>query len=158
VPFSRTLLNDDSYLEGLGGWLILVGLGLVISPVVILGTTIAGNVALLTNSDSRAFLETHPVLEGLIVFEIISNLIFVALLGALNFLFFTKKHSFPTYMILYLALQLIVVSGDFLVVHTVMPSVHTAASYNAITRSLLGAAIWIPYLLISRRVKLTFVH
>jgi hypothetical protein len=158
VPFSGTLPNAHSHLEGLGGWLMLAGLALVISPLVILGTTIAGNVPLLTNSDSRAFLQTHPILEGLIVFEIISNLIFVALLGALNFLFFTKKHSFPTYMILYLALQLIAVSGDFLAVHSVMPSVHTPASYNAITRSLLGAAIWIPYLLISRRVKVTFVH
>ncbi len=156
--FSGALLNADSHLEGLGGWLILVGLGLAISPVVILGTTIAGNVTLFTHSSFRAFLEAHPALEGLIIFEIITNLIFVVLLGALNFLFFTKKRSFPTYMTLYLALQLILVLGDALAVHAVVPSVHTPASYSAITRSFLGAAIWIPYLLVSRRVKLTFVR
>ena len=158
APFSEPFLHTDSHLEGLGGWLILVGLGLVISPLVILGTTVSDNVPLLTNSDSRAFLESHPALEGLIVFEVVTNVIFVVILGALNILFFTRKRSFPTYMILYLAFQVILLSGDALAVRAVMPSVHTPASYSAITRSFLGAAMWIPYLLLSRRVKATFVH
>jgi hypothetical protein len=135
-----------------------VGIGLVISPLMILNNTVTHNLPVLTNPRLHAFLETHPALEGLIIFEIATNLIFIAVLVALNVLFFKKKRSFPTYMIFYLCLHLIVDAGDAIGAHAVMPSVEVPAPVQAITRSFLGALIWIPYFLVSRRVKVTFVH
>jgi hypothetical protein len=156
--FSSALPDSRRDLEGLSGWLVLVAIGLVISPLMILSNTVTNNLPVLTNPRLHAFLETHPSLEGLIVFEIATNLIFVAVLVALNFLFFKKKRSFPTYMILYLCLHLIVDGGDAVAAHVVLPSVPVADPLQAITRSFLAASIWIPYFLVSRRVKVTFVH
>ena len=158
VPFSSALLDADRHLEGLSGWLILVGIGLAVSPFVILGQTLATNVPLLTSARYHAFLASHPALEGMIVFEVATNLIFVMVLAGLNFLFYKKKRAFPTYLILYLILQVIVISCDAFIVHGLLPAVSLAGSYSAIARSFLGALIWIPYLVASRRVKVTFVH
>jgi hypothetical protein len=158
ATFSSTLLNPSRDLEGISGWLLPVAIGLVISPLMILNNTVTNNLPVLTNPRLHAFLETHPAIEGLIVFEIATNLIFIAVLVALNVLFFKKKRSFPTYMILYLCLHLIVDAGDAVVAHALMPSVPVPAPLQAITRSFLAGLIWIPYLLVSRRVKVTFVH
>ena len=105
ATFSSTLLNPSRDLEGISGWLLPVAIGLVISPLMILNNTVKNNLPVLTNPRLHAFLETHPALEGLIVFEIATNLIFIAVLVGLNVLFFKKKRSFPTYMILYLCLH-----------------------------------------------------
>lgn len=156
LPFSTTLLDADRHLEGLSGWLILVGFGLVVSPFLILGSTVVSNLPLVTNVVYKAFLDTHPAVEGLIVFEIATNFIFVAILAALNFLFFKKKRSFPTYMMLYLILNSLIVVGDAVAAHALLPTVHTP--YAGVMRSVLGAMIWIPYLVVSRRVKVTFVN
>lgn len=156
--FSSPLLEFRRDLEGLSGWLVLVGIGLVISPLMILSNTVTHNLPVLTNPRLHAYLETHPALEGLIIFEIATNLIFIAVLVALNILFFRKKRSFPTYMIFYLCLHLIVDVGDAVAAHAVMPSVAVSAPLQAITRSFLAALIWVPYFLVSRRVKVTFVY
>ena len=158
VSFSSTLLDAGSNLEGLSGWLVLVGLGLVVSPFMILARTFSTNVPLLTNPRYHAFLEIHRAVEAMIVFEVVSNLIFVALLVGLNFLFFKKKRAFPTYMILYLILQLAVIAGDAAAVRMLMPTVELADSFTTVARTFIGALVWIPYLLVSRRVKATFVQ
>jgi hypothetical protein len=58
----------------------------------------------------------------------------------------------------YLCLHLIVDAGDSLAAHAVMPSVAVSAPLQTITRSFLAALVWVPYFLVSRRVKVTFVH
>ena len=156
--FQPALLDSDRHLEGISGWLILVAIGLVLSPLIILGRTLSVNLPLLTNASYHDFLAAHPALEGMIAFEIATNLIFVAILVALNFLFFTRKKAFPTYMILYLALQLVILVGDAIAARALIPSARSGESYQAILRSLLAACVWIPYLLVSRRVKVTFVQ
>jgi hypothetical protein len=157
-PFYGTLFDSDQHLEGLTGWLALVGMGLVVSPFRIVFSALKANIALLTNVQFRPFLETHPTLEGLIIFEIATNVILVAILIALNFLFFTKKRAFPTYMILYFILQLVLISIDMAATHIVLPSTQLRSSYAAVETSLIGALVWIPYFIVSRRVKVTFVR
>lgn len=159
APFSSSLLDADRHLEGIGGWLILIMLGLVLSPLVILFSTLFTNLPLLTGERFRPFLETHPALQAVLIFEVVTNLIFVAILVALNYLFFTKKRAFPTYMILYLSLQFVVILADMGMVHAVLPATPvSAAGVRNILRAIIGATVWIPYFLASRRVKVTFVH
>ena len=157
--FSATLLDADKHLEGLSGWLILVGLGLVLSPFIILRGVIATNYPLLMNAKYQPFLESHPALHGLILFEIASNLCFVAVDCALLYLFFKKKRSFPTYMILYMAFHVLVLFGDMAAAHMILPAAKISIqTTTSIFRAAASAAIWIPYFLVSRRVKVTFVN
>lgn len=85
---------------GLGGWLVLVGFGLVVSPLVVLGMIandllpifLEGYWPLLTDPASDAY---HPLWGPLIIFELVGNFVqVVALCGALV-LFFRKSSYFP---------------------------------------------------------------
>ena len=159
VLFASSLLDADSHLEGIGGWLILVGISLVCTPFIMLGSLAIANFPLLTNPSYQPFLEKYPAVHGLILFEIASNLCFVAVLAALNYLFFKKKRAFPTFMILYLVFHLVVLLGDTAAAQAIMPAAKLSAqTASSIGRSLVSAAIWIPYFLVSRRVKVTFVN
>jgi Protein of unknown function (DUF2569) len=159
APFSDALLDADRHLEGIGGWLIMMAIGLVLAPFVILTNTVSTNVRILTTQRYQQFLEGHPALHGMILFEIITNFIFVAVLAGLNYLFFKKKRSFPTFMILYLAFQLVVTIADTVLAYVVLPSVASSSpSIVRLLRSILPVCLWIPYLLRSRRVKVTFVE
>jgi hypothetical protein len=155
--FSSTFAAGND-LEGLSGWLILVGLGLVISPFAILATTLSTHLPFFSDSRYQAFLASHLGLAALIDFEVITNIVFVIGLVALNYLFFTKRRSFPTYMILYLASHFAVILMDAFAAHALLPNASLAGSYKSIAQSFFGALIWIPYMLVSRRVKATFVH
>ena len=158
-PFAGTLLDLDRDLEGLSGWLILVGIGLVVSPFMILSSTLGTHLPILIGAQHREFLRTHPGLHALIAFVAITNLVFVAVLAALNYLFFTKKRSFPTFIILYFVFHLIVIVADPVLGHILLPSIALSTStISNIARALAGAALWVPYFLCSRRVKVTFVN
>ncbi len=157
--FAGTLLDADRNLEGLGGWLILSGIGLILSPFVLLVAVAKSNLPLLTDVRYQPYLEKHPAIHGLALFEVATNLCFIAVLGALNYLFFKKKRAFPTYMILYLTFHVVVLLGDTASVHLILPATKVSAqALSNITRTFAAAAIWIPYYLVSRRVKLTFVN
>lgn len=155
--FSETLFDSDRHLEGLSGWLIFMGISLVVAPFSIL-VGMAKNIPLVVEQRYQPFLESHPALHGLILFEIATNLIFVAILAALNYLFFRKKRSFPTYMVLYLSVHAVVLLADTLGAHAILHSRMSAESAGEIVRTVVSSGIWIPYLFLSRRVKATFVH
>jgi hypothetical protein len=157
APFSRTLLDETSHLEGIGGWLILVAIGLVLSPFIILGLTLFTLVPVLTMDRVQPFLQSHPAVHALIILEVATNLIFVLLLLWINYLFFSRKKAFPSFMVFYLCFHLMVSIGDFVAARNLLPGVGHQDGM-AMTRSLMGAIIWVPYLLISRRVKLTFTR
>lgn len=141
-----------SHLNGIGGWLILVALGLAIAPF----NSLYGMYRdfRLLFGGSRAALESFHGLAALIMFEAITNTIFLFSLIGLNVLFYRKSKSFPGWMITFLCGQLLVVLVDHLAVMRFSPS----ANAVPLLRSLVGAAVWIPYFLRSIRVKETFVN
>lgn len=159
IPTGAPVVNPRDDLEGIGGWLILIAIGLVVSPLYILGSAVTQDVQLLANPRIQIVFDRHAGLHALILVEIVSNLVLVAVLLALNYVFFTKRRSFPTYFICYMVLQIVVTIADIAMAHAVLPNVPVSAkSTTMIVRMLIGAAIWIPYMLVSRRVKATFVR
>lgn len=151
--FGVPSFSTGSDLEGIGGWLILVALGLAAGPFLLV-RGIYTDLHFLYGGQFQSGLARYPGLVALILFEAVSNSIFLLGLIALNFLFYRKKRTFPGWMITYLAFNCSIILIDHLGALRYSP--HTAST--ALVRSIVGVLIWIPYYLRSERVKVTFVH
>ncbi len=150
--------------SGLGGWLILPAIGLFVLPIRLaislnsdfLPIFQEGYWDVLTTPGSEAY---HHLWAPLITFEIAGNAFFIIFDIILIFLFFAKSYRFPTLMIIYLASNFLFVVSDFFFADFI-PAVAAqgdAESIKELFRSIIGAMIWIPYFLVSKRVKNTFV-
>jgi hypothetical protein len=143
----------DKNLNGLEGWLALVGFGLLVEPFVLLYTIFSVNLPFLYSDNYQNVAANYPTLANLGVYELIINIAFLAALIYLNILFFKKRKIFPRYFIIYLAANFVLILIDYLIIAGVNPSVDA----SDLGRAFIASAIWIPYLLKSRRVKATFV-
>jgi hypothetical protein len=140
-------------LEGLGGWLILVAIGLALSPLSCVHGMIV-DLRVLYGSSYQIHLSAHPGLAALVLYEAATNTIFLVAIVALNLLFYLKKKAFPFWMISYLACHLVLILFD----HIAALRFYPHSSPTSLLESLVGTAIWIPYYLRSERVKATFTR
>ena len=155
----------DSHLKGLGGWLIMVML------VLILG--LYHNVANVLQT-SKCFswytwqalttpegLRYNPAWEPILIFELLGNLAIIVMIVFNSVLFIQKRRGFPQWFIIMLAGSATIVIVDHIAVQSFLDipfsrteSVkHTQQVFNVIV----GCCVWIPYMCVSRRVKATFV-
>lgn len=158
-------MNNFEELKGLSGWLILVGIGVVLGPIRLIATTIPvfqpifsdGTWEALTTVGSGAY---NPIWAPLLIGEITYNVsMFIALLY-LAYLFFTKHYRFPAAYIFIVVVSLFFIPIDAWVVKFVLPDepMFDPATTKEFLRVLIGGLIWIPYMLLSKRVKATFVE
>ena len=163
-PESVGTKGKQQYPSGLGGWLILVGIGLVISPsrlgAMIVQVFVAlftdGTWAILTTPGSEQY---HALWAPLLIFELLGNLGFIVAYIVLVILFFRKSRFFPkTYIaIAFINLCFIILDawfGSFVLLDEPMFDPDTA---RELARSLVSVAIWVPYMVVSKRVRNTFV-
>jgi len=143
-------------LKGLGGWLIVVAVGLLLAPFAYVGNIVT-DYPLLSGSGSQNPFIAEPPFGHLVAVEIGISTAFVAALIALNVLFYSKKRAFPAWMIVFLVAQLSVSVLLYLAVVVVVPSLDATPVLAQLVRPLLAALIWIPYFRLSKRVKATFV-
>ena len=157
--------NENSELEGLGGWLVLVGIGLVLSPIrLVFQSAIVfvpvfqdGTWQAITDPNSAQFI---PYVGMLISFEILVNISFLLMGIALLYLFFTKHKLFPKAYIGFSIISVSLLLIDAWASTLVFPDMpmFDAETAGELARGLVAAAIWIPYMLVSKRVKATFIH
>lgn len=142
---------------GIGGWLILVLIGLIITPIKMIISFINDFIPLL---DSMSMLDAFPNLQTMIYFETIGNGAFGVFAVVLLFIMLNKDARFPKLMIIFYVSNLIFVLGDAIYVSQ-MPEleqfVDSTDSLKEISRAIVSTAIWVPYMRISTRVKNTFV-
>ncbi|MDR1848707.1 MAG: DUF2569 family protein [Zoogloeaceae bacterium] len=134
--------NTQPELTGLGGWLILVGIGLVICvPVYCLHI-------------SAGFL-----LKSIVLY-VPANLLALVLCGFAIYLFFTKSRKFPTVFIVFMVANAVTaaISGANIGIYSGRESSAWILGGIGGVLGLIVAAIWIPYTLKSKRVKNTFVN
>jgi len=149
---TKLQLAQDSRLNGLGGWLVLVGFGLVVSPIIsIYGLWtdlqfVANRLHQLQAWDDETLF--------VILFDFITA-VFLAGLVYLNILFFKKKKIFPKYFMLFLVINFAV----SLLKYWASPSgaVQTALA-GTVGMSFIEGIVWVSYFLTSRRVEATFVR
>ena len=156
--------SEDSQLKGLGGWLILVGIHLVLGPVFILAGLRREILPFFSDGAWDAFTTPGtefytPYAGPLIVGETVFSL------GALLFslylliLFFKKHYFFPkAYIAFRIIFPLVVLLDSWLCSETFGIPMMNPEEAREFMRIVIPSVIWILYMLKSKRVKLTFVH
>ena len=158
APFKGPILRLD-------GWLVLVGFGVVLRPLVEFFTTIfAGDsfnaevwITLMTGGAEG----NSSLLLALITMEIVAGCTSLVLGILVAVLYFKRRTSLPRLYSIHL-----VGIALWSILDVVIYAVATngaggfdeyASDIGTIIGGLIGAAIWIPYMFVSQRVKATFV-
>jgi len=157
--------NDEKTLEGIGGWLILVAIGIVVTPIRIIMLIMAtypeifltGVWEALTTQGSEAY---SPLWAPILIIEILINSGMLLAWLYMAYLFFSKKVVFPKWYIGLAVFSLVFIIADAFAIKLVMPSepVFDPDTIKELMRSLFMVVVWVPYMLISKRVKATFVN
>lgn len=158
-------MSGNSDLKGLGGWLILVGIGVIVSPLrlaleigpLFYSLFTNGSFEYLTTPGTEAY---HQLWWPLLMFELVFNVLMLIAAVGLIYLFFSKHYLFPKVYIAVALISLVFIPldawfGSFVITDEAMFDPETTKEF---VRVLIGAAIWVPYMLVSERVKATFVE
>jgi hypothetical protein len=140
----------DQKLVGIGGWLVVPAIGLVLAPIIMV-VSLVMSVGLASDVARQGYGGIHA-LEMLYAFGMLIFIIYAAMR------FFGKRSNAPSIMIALYVVQL-VSEGVLLMIELGADAEPFAIeSGKALVRSAMGAAIWIPYFRVSKRVKATFVN
>jgi hypothetical protein len=146
-----------STFEPLGGWLILPLIGLFITPIYLIINLIDAKYFDISIWNGFSIYSYGDALKARLIFAVAGEIIMACYAIFCLVLFLNKRDILPKYMIGYFSYCLIFNIADFifiaLVTHYKVPSSYP----NATLRSIVVAAIWIPYFLKSTRVKETFI-
>jgi multisubunit Na+/H+ antiporter MnhC subunit len=158
-------METQKNLKGLGGWLILVGIGLFATPIrlaLLLATTYppifqSGTWDKLTSIGSDVY---HPLWAPVLITEIVVNIALILTFVYLIYLFFAKHRWFPRLYIGVAVFSPIFILLDAWAGSVVVPDdeVLDPRTLKELVRALIAGAIWVPYMLVSQRVKATFVR
>lgn len=149
--------------EKIGGWLILIGIGITISPFYILFTIFTQNYfdhSLWINITSASSANYNPVLAISFLIELLINIVSFVFTILLLVLFYKRRSSFPRLVIIFYVFNFLFMAVDAAVISSLGILNDTALmdSYKAIGKSFITMVIWVPYFLKSDRVKETFVN
>ena len=157
--------NGNEVRSGLGGWLILVGIGVVVSPFRLLAELgqiygpffSDGLYEVLTTPGTDAY---HPLWSTIIWGEVIGNVIIMLAAIYLIFMFFGKKALFPKLYIWIAVGSVVFFVLDALLAKIVIPEVpfFDPDTIKGMVNSIITLVIWVPYMMLSKRVRVTFVN
>jgi hypothetical protein len=151
---------------GIGGWLLLPALGLMVTPLVMSFGFYKDLLPALRPDVWNAVTDPRSAtynswLGPLIVYEVLMNLALFTFTLWLLWNFFTKSRRTPKLFVIWLAAS----AGTRILDHLLSSQILTVddkpfdpADVRDLVRSIVGAAIWIPYFLRSERVKNTFIE
>lgn len=157
--------KEDQQALPIGGWLIIVGIGVVFSPIRLIHVLATvyppiftdGAWEALTTPSSDAY---SPIWAPFLLGEIAVN----SLLGLasiyMTYLFFTKKSSFPKWYAGISILAVIFLLIDSYIVTLVVPDsmMFDPETLKEFARAMVSCLIWTPYLFLSQRSKATFIR
>ena len=144
--------------EGIGGWLILVvlhlvsnGLLTIVDAVLVARQLADGRLNEIINPSGAAVNPLKPILA--------MDVVIVAMAGAGLVFMVRKSRIFPKFMIAFYLINLAfaIISSGIVMSFPIRPSDRAAAA-GMVGKMILFCCVWIPYMLVSKRVKATFVH
>jgi hypothetical protein len=151
--------------KGLGGWLILVGVGLIFGVIKVIAGIVSiyqpfmnsDSLEKLTNVNSPSYIPNF----GLLFYaEMLVNTFIVFLMIYLIYLYFQKKNIFPKYYIFISLFMIITIPIDSYLTSLVLPEqkMFDKDTAKSFFQSLFAGAVWIPYMIKSKRVQNTFIE
>jgi hypothetical protein len=149
--------------RGIGGWLILPVLGLILTLPLNLVTFLRNHLPIFTEGYWGALTDPagaayHPLWAPLLIFEIGGNVALCAAALVLLRLLFQYSPRFPSGMMLFYAVNVCFLVVDFYLTELI-PAVagqKDEQSTRQVVRAIVSALIWIPYFRHSVRVMATF--
>nr|WP_067062881.1 DUF3857 domain-containing protein [Mucilaginibacter sp. L294] len=144
------------YQPPIGGWLILVAIGLAITPLLI-SVTIFNNDSFNLNKWGLSIHGMSKVgYNAAFLFETLGNVFSVCYSAFCFYLLIKRRDIFPKFMIGLYAFYVLFNIADYVILQSAGREVSKDAGVT-IMRSIIGAAIWIPYFIKSTRVQKTFI-
>ncbi len=151
----------------IGGWLVLVAIGITITPI----RTILELYREFDNFFSTAtwmyIIKDHSNFTELfnsllIIIEIIYNSAFLVFSILIVVLFYSRRTILPRLFIIFYIVTFIFILTDTILALNLNESMYSEVekmqSYQEIGRSFISMEIWVPYFLVSKRVKSTFTE
>ena len=134
--------------QQIGGWLVLPAIGLILGGILsVVGVFVS--LGLASDLPSRY--------QGILALNLLFDVGIAAFLIYAAIRFFGKRRNAPATVIA-LMTAAVLVNGLLLAINLAADAEPFAIeSGKAMVRGMIGAAIWIPYFLVSKRVKSTFV-
>ncbi|WP_054943070.1 DUF2569 domain-containing protein [Paenibacillus ihuae] len=165
IPGQQGMRLSPDHPKGLGGWLVLIQIGLYLTLISTV-LTIFQFFNSTFGSETWDMLTTpggvdyHNLWRPTLLFEVIANIVIVLLAAYLLILLYNKKSVFPRWLIFFYLGNLLVLIVDAVLLSNI-PSSDDWVSGNRvqdIARTMLTCLIWITYVLRSKRVRNTFVE
>lgn len=160
--------NTDTYssqYSKIGGWLILLGIGIVLNPfrLIFSSYSIFSDVFSVENWNSFTTVNGiyyHKLWKPIIFFELSINIILFIFSLVILVLFFKKSKLFPKLWIINICTFLLFGIIDLLLCRQVHFIVEQGMNdfYQPIIQSFFTLGIWGTYLMKSKRVKDTFIN
>lgn len=161
-------LNEQEH-SGIGGWLIVVLIGLFLT-IIFIGSTIVNKfLPLLTSGELKLLIKYGAGANSKLWLFLLGLEFFSSLaIGAFSFItivfFFMKKRFVPKMMIVLYAFNFVVVVLSCILLAIIQATYSfyfleqaMDDSIRTVITSGLKCAVWIPYFIVSNRVKNTFV-
>lgn len=166
TPSTARLTPTTPKYDKIGGWLVLVAIGIFITPF-LLAYGVFDSLSLLSDGGLGAMNSIVPGLGSTIAFELILDTVLVFIALYLIFLFKDKKKTFPKYYIWYLGASVAYPILDYIILasfsteNSEMQSILNSTleeSLGSLIGTTIVSAIWIAYMLKSKRVAGTFTE
>ena len=171
IEEKNSVYQPQSQYKGLGGWLVLVGIGLFLTVgfqcfgiYQNVNLFMDGTVDLLSTPGSAAYI---PGYAGALGFELAAQIVFLIAAVYLISLYFKKDKRFPGYYIIFLGAFVVSMIIDCVMLSNFSPSSQEiqylldgilSDQVTETVRVTVSAMIWCSYMKVSKRVKATFVE
>ena len=148
--------------RGLGGWLVLVAIGLTIQPLRALYSIAKTSTTYTATSWARLTIPGASGYDALwaptLLLELVLNIALVVFGVQLAVLFFRRHRWFPALFVIYVAGRAVFTWLDLILAHAI-PALDGRHGNDVAqhTGVLISTALWISYMFRSRRVRNTFV-
>jgi len=157
-------MSSNKEYDRIGGWLILIGIGLILSPMKIIWLVFplywsvysGGSWEAWTTPGTDAY---NPILASIVVSEIIANILLLIGWVSTGYSFLLKEKIFPKKYIYLLLFGLIFILADAIAIRIAIPSepIFDGETQKDLIKSTIACLVLIPYMLNSERVRGTFI-